>query len=192
MKYFIAIILSLFHMNAYSENGAYFNMGLHSGGDTLLTAFKSDGSSESISAGGGVSFNVGYQLDADRDGNMAYQIGLGFQDDTISASNGSASITTIPLHANMLFNISENFNAGVGILYHLSPSMRTDGFLAGYNFDFDNALGYAALFNYKIKNPQLDYVMYVGVQITSMQYVLTGASSSRDASGAALVVGMQY
>jgi outer membrane protein with beta-barrel domain len=114
-------------------------LGADFGGDTLVTAFFTDGSSRTIRANEGLYLGAGASfLNEARDLELELTINYKFR--TIHASNGDIDWTSWPIDA-LAFHRWPKFRLGGGLTYHVNPKIEGSGAASGIDADFDNALG---------------------------------------------------
>lgn len=155
--------------------------GLHAGGDTLVTATFTDGSTETIDAGEGLSLAIGARFDiAD---NLEMAITYGIKTAGISAQNGSIDWTRNPLNAILLYKM-DNWRFGGGLTYHMSPVLEGDGFAAG-KVDFEDALGTLIDMRYFFGESA-----YVGGRATFIDYKVKNGSTSVNGNSIGVIVGI--
>lgn len=144
MKRFLTIgaaaLLASGAVMAQSSARGVLGLGLTTGGDTLATVVFTDGSTESIKAGGLVHVFGGVEFRASQQVTM--QINGGYQvDDTSGASNGSLRFSRYPIEVLAHYQINPAFRLGGGARFVTSPKIRGSGVLSGTNLDFDNTTG---------------------------------------------------
>lgn len=111
LKKVIVVIGFLLLSNQASATDVFLQGGLHFGGDTLVTAVFTDGSSESLKAGGLLSGALGIETDISESVYMKLSAGLKF--DTILAENTDVFFERYPLEA-LFFYRNENIHIGAG------------------------------------------------------------------------------
>ena len=110
------------------------------GGDKLVSATYTDGSSDSISAGGGLHIfgGVDYRLND----TISLQSTLGYHfDSTKQASNGSAKFSRIPLELLAYYHFNDAFRFGGGLRIVSSPKLEGGGIASNINTSFANTVG---------------------------------------------------
>jgi hypothetical protein len=163
----------------------FFEGGVHFGGDKLATAYSSSGPDQNLRAGQLLSMAVGMQtMLAD---SLQGRVSLGFKIDRITASNGNATFTRVPLEA-LLMHQSGNFMLGGGIAYHLSPKFDFNA-TPSTTVNFDDALGLVLGFDYNGKG-KFEHDWYVGGRVTLINYKVSGVSISGNSIGA--VIGYMF
>ena len=114
--------------------------GLTYGGDTLITVPFTDGSSDSLKAGGLVHLYGGaeYRLgDA-----FALQATVGYHvSDTRAAKNGSVRFTRIPVDLLALYSVNEKVRLGGGAQFVSSPELRGSGVASNVSRNYDSTTG---------------------------------------------------
>lgn len=181
----IALIISTALILASSTTQAsnlLLEAGLHFGGDELASVGFTGGDSESIEAGGLISFAAGLVSEIDEGLELRTTIGIKF--DSITASNGELDFTRYPISA-MLFKKGEVFNAGIGATYHLNPEFESSGFAGDFSASFDNAFGFVAEIDYKLGEKA-----YVGLKATIIDYEI--GSSKVDGNSFGIVIGTSF
>lgn len=113
--------------------------GLTFGGDTLVTASYTNGSSDSITAGGFVMIYGG--LDYRLDDAISFQGTLGYHVDTITAQNGDVTFSRIPLELLAYYQLNDAFRFGGGARIVNSPELKGSGIAGNINGTFDNTVG---------------------------------------------------
>lgn len=158
-----------------------FKAGFDTGGDTIVTAVFTNGSTKSLKAnellflGGGVSI-----LNDDKD--LQAELSLGIKTDSISASNGDIDFTRYPLDA-LVFYRESKFRLGGGLTYHFSPKVSGSGVAGGVDIKFKDALGVIL---------QADYLVWremsVGLRYTMLEYkTASGPAATAKSDGFGLV-----
>ncbi len=175
-----ALALCLILPSAHAASGV-FEFGVYGGGDKLAGATFTNGSSESIHAGGLLDLSVGVRFDvAD---NLETQFTIGYRFDSIDATNGSIEWTRVPLEGK-IFYLADDFRIGGGFTYHLNPTLEGDG-VATSKFDFDNATGFVF---------EVDYLgwqqVFLGLKLTSIDYEVDNITVDGNSTG--LIVGFRF
>ena len=115
-------------------------VGLTSGGDKLATAFYTDGSSDSISAGSGLMFYAG--LDYRMNDAASIQGTLGYHfDSTKAAKNGEITFSRIPLEFLAYYHVRDTIRLGGGTRMVFSPRVKGSGLANNINDSFPNTVG---------------------------------------------------
>lgn len=114
--------------------------GLTFGGDTLATVQFSDGTTDSIKAGGlahlyaGAEFKVGTA--------MAIQATVGYHvDDTRSSSNGSLRFSRYPVDLIALYSVNDRVRLGAGAQFVGSAKLAGAGVASAVAVDFQSSTG---------------------------------------------------
>jgi hypothetical protein len=163
-----------------------FKVGIDTGGDTVVTALFTNGSTKSIKANellflaGGVSI-----LNDDK--NLQAEVTLGIKLDSITASNGDIDFTRYPLDA-LVFYRESKFRVGGGLTYHFSPKVSGSGVAGGVNVNFKDALGVIL---------QADYLIWrgmsVGLRYTILDYkTSSGPSRTVNSDGFGVAFSMYF
>ena len=150
--------------------------GLTVGGDKLGTMTYSDGSTDSITAGGLLMLYGG--LDYRLNNTFSLQGTLGYHfDATKKATNGEVTFSRIPLELLAYYHISEAIRLGAGIRYVASPRIKGSGIASSANDSFDNATGVAIEGEF-MATP----ILGIKVRHVTEKYRKTGFSGSIDGS----------
>ena len=113
--------------------------GIDFGGDTLVTARFSDGSSRSIRANEGLYLGGGVSvINEARD--LELELTINYKFKTIHGSNGDIDWTSLPIDV-LAFHRWSKVRLGGGLTYHLNSSVEGTGVASGLKGDFDDALG---------------------------------------------------
>jgi len=161
-------------------------LGFDFGGDTLVTAVFTDGSSQSVKAnegiylGGGVSIVPGWY-------DMVIELSIAWKWTGVTAENGEINWTRYPLEA-LVFHRVQQFRFGGGLTYHINPKLDGSGVVGGLNVKFKDALGFIL---------QADYVIWkglaAGLRYTSIDYeVADGSAPKAKSNGAGITASWSF
>jgi hypothetical protein len=114
-------------------------MGLTYGGDKLATVDFTNGTSESIRAGGLVMLYVGAEWRFNSP--FALQATVGYHVHDTSGSNGSLRFSRYPFDLIGLYAINERVRLGGGVEIVSSPKIGSSGVLAGNSASFKGSTG---------------------------------------------------
>lgn len=187
MKSLIVCMMLLLSFSSYAEEENEssvkftFDLGVHAGGDTLVTAYFTDGSTEKIEAGDGVSIAFGAIFDLTE--NLELATTYGYKNASINGSNGSVDWTRYPLNILFLYKM-DKLRIGGGLTYHMSPKLDGDGSGSAINADFDNALGTLLDVRYFFTD-----TLYFGARATFIDYKPTGGSRSFNGDSVGITFG---
>ncbi len=112
------------------------------GGDTLATLYFTDGSSQDIDAGNGVTFSVGMLQHLSRDYGIKYAIG--WKGSWSAANNLDVQKSSIPIDIVPYYRSGQH-RFGAGLAYHVSPELYIETLGTS---EFDNASGYIVEYGY--------------------------------------------
>lgn len=116
------ILFSLTTVNAfafdYNQKQQFFAFGISFGGEELART-----SNETLEAGGGLSMLYGFNIIGR--GNFHYQVSIGFERDTISASNGNGSFEKITSDFIILKKYGKT-RFGAGLSFHFNPTFESN------------------------------------------------------------------
>jgi opacity protein-like surface antigen len=146
--------------------------GLTFGGDTLANVTYTDGTTDSIKAGGlfalygGGEFRVG---DA-----VSLQATIGYHvDDTKAASNGSVKFSRYPVDLLAYYHLNDKFRLGAGAQFVNSPKLDGSGVASNINMSFESTTGVVLEGEY-LFNPK----MGLKVRAVTEKFKPTGSSVS--------------
>jgi opacity protein-like surface antigen len=114
--------------------------GLTYGGDTLITVPFTDGSSDSIKAGGLIQLYGGGEYRFNEQ--FALQATVGYHiNDTRAASNGSVRFTRVPVDLLALYSVTEKVRLGAGAQFVSSPELKGSGVASNVSQKYDSTTG---------------------------------------------------
>jgi len=159
-----------------------FDLGLTGGGDKLATATFSDGSTQTIRAGGLVQLGGGV-LWQPASGPVAVQSTFNYHVDDVSASNGTLRFSRYPLEILGYYTGVPRWRFGAGPRFVFSPRLKVDVPGANSTITFEDTVGAVAEAGYRFG----DY-MWVNLRLTGERYKVksidgNAVSSDSDVSG---------
>ncbi|MEJ2444312.1 MAG: hypothetical protein P8Y42_12775 [Exilibacterium sp.] len=162
------VMLGAASANALAENNWYVDFALASGGDDLAEVeveyIGGDTGDVDITAGGGFSFAAGRSFDLSENGPWEGYVSLGYKSDGVFAISGdNASFDRFPIDAMAFYRLGK-FKIGGGVTYELNPELDLDDTGLG-SFDFDNALGVMAQFDWVVSDS-----VAIGLRYTAIDY----------------------
>lgn len=169
-KFIVTVIL--FTLVSTAQARSYFEVGIESGGETLI-----ESDDYFLSAGGGFKFALGIQNEVGDYGD-SLSLALGYLGDSLDAENGSAEINALTFDAIYSIPIG-NHRFGAGASYHIGPTYEED--LVGFSpvkIDFDDALGLVLQYGYKYSNG-----FQIVVRLTNMDYEVGALSLDASSLG---------
>ena len=116
------------------------------GGDAVVTVLFTDGSTQDVNAGQGISLSVGRFIRPNA-GPFMYSAGLGYKYVTTKADNADITLTRFVLDARVDRGLPNNLWIGAGPVLHVGTQLKTDGL--GPNESYDPALGLNLRFGWK-------------------------------------------
>jgi outer membrane protein with beta-barrel domain len=158
-------------------------IGFDFGGDNLVTAQFTNGSSDSIKAGELLYLGGGASIITDSK-DIEVEVTLSYKFKNISATNGDIKWTRYPLEA-LVFYRFPKYRLGGGLTYHLSPKVSGSGVASNINGSFDDSLGFVLQGDYLITQK-----VSVGARYTSLKYKVGGASF--DGSSLGITAGYRF
>ncbi len=110
------------------------------GGDKLATVSYTDGSTDSINAGGMIEIHAGFDYRMNDDISILGTAGYHF-DITKPASNGKLTFSRFPLEMMAYLHTSDDFRIGGGTRIVLRPKLEGEGVASGLSRSFNNTFG---------------------------------------------------
>ena len=182
---FILFMSSSAHVMA--EIDIMVELGLHNGGDDLITANFTDGSSATINAGEFLALDLGVVWDM---GMLEGRVTGGWMYDSISAIDGSIDFSRFTHKFILLFKAGD-WRFGGGYAYHFNVELDGSGAASLADSEFDDALGWEAEVNYYFNES-----VYVGLVYTDIDYerlaTLGNSNKTFDASSVAFTIGGRW
>ncbi len=162
-------------------------LGIHNGGDNLVTANFTDGSNATIKTGEFLALDLGIAWDM---GIMEARVAGGWKYDSISAVDGGIDFSRFTHQFILLFKAGE-WRFGGGYAYHFNVEVDGSGEASVADSEFDDALGWTAQANYYFTEDA-----YVGLVYTNIEYdrlaTLGNSSQTFDASSIAFTIGGRW
>jgi hypothetical protein len=137
--------------------------GVDWGGNTIVVAEFSDGSTETIGAHEGFYLGGGVAVFPEAT-NLEVDLSAAFKFATIEARNGDIEWTRWPLEA-LVFYRWPRWRLGAGPVYHLAPTLDGDGVAGDLKVRFKNALGAVLQADWRITEG-----MALGARYTFLRY----------------------
>lgn len=152
-----------------------FKAGFDFGGDTMVTAVFTDGSTQTIKANEGLYLGGGGAIVNDaRD--WEFHLTLAYKFTMIDAANGDVEWTRLPLEA-LAFYRFDKIRLGGGLAYHISPRLEGSGVVGGLDVKFKNATGVVLQADWRFTD-----ALAAGLRYTVLEYdakgPFTGSSKS--------------
>lgn len=121
-------------------------LGFSAGGDDLATAKYTNGSSQTIKAGGGFYFTAGadYRLSEE----FSVQGTLNFHVDDTRATNGSITFKRFPVEVLGYYHVNDAWRVGGGLRYVSGAKLSSSGAADGIDAKFDNTVSAVAEVEY--------------------------------------------
>jgi hypothetical protein len=159
-----------------------FDFGITGGGDKLATVTFTDGSTDSIRAGGLVQFGAGF-LWQPSGGPFALQSTFNYHVDDVNASNGSLRFARYPLEVLAFYTGVPRWRFGAGPRFVFSPRLKVDVPGDNSTVTFKDTVGAVAEAGYQFGN-----YMWLNLRVTGETYKLksingTNVTSDSDVSG---------
>ena len=163
-------------------------IGIHDGGDDLITVNFTDGSSRELQAGEFLSLGAGIAWDMGSV--MEGRLSVGWKGDEVSATNGSVKLNRWTSNFMLLF-VAGNWRFGGGAAYHWDVQLEGSGDASSASADFDNAAGAIAEIDYYFNENA-----YVGLQYLNIEYdrqaTLGNSARTFDASSIGVTIGGRW
>jgi hypothetical protein len=96
------------------------------GGDPVATVTYTDGTSQDVNSGQGVSLAVGAELRPSHNSPLALRATVGYKYVTTMAENADITLTRIPLEVIGAYEFDGGFWAGAGVVHHTSVRFKAD------------------------------------------------------------------
>jgi hypothetical protein len=192
MKILIPLILLLLPALAQAMNVSPLVMtGLEFGGDKLVSAHYSDGSTSDIQAGRGIVLAGGAVIDLTETAPHAFEaeatLGVKWTS-TKAATNGEADWWRWPIEILSFYhNTEKHFRAGAGISYQIGNSLKGSKDASSLTTRFQNAAGIVFQGDYFVGEKNN---VGLGLRYTLIQYSQAGSSNS--VNGNSLGLEMTY
>lgn len=167
-------ILSALRVQAAEFKGVV-GIGLDFGGDTLVTAVYTDGSSTDVKANNGFVLNGGGVMIID-----AYetQVTVGYKFGGPAAKNGSITWDAVPVEL-IQFLRASNVRIGLGFSYHINPRLVIDIPGTSQTYNFDNALGTIAQIGWSPVNMPFS----IDLRYTAIKYRQSNVGNAEEKNG---------
>ena len=137
MRNLFLLLLSLSSQSAlafdYNQKQQFFAFGISFGGEELGRT-----ANETLEAGGGFSVLYGFNIIGNQ--NFHYQVSLGYESDSISASNGDGSFEKITSDFIMLKKVGKA-RFGAGLSFHFNPTFENSAPGSNFSNKMPNAAG---------------------------------------------------
>lgn len=189
MKYlFAAAMLFVGVLGAVTAQAATFRgvvgFGFDLGGDTLVTAVYTDGSTARVKANQGMVLNGGVVMVT---GSFETQATVGYKFGGPTAKNGSITFDVVPVEL-MGFYRTSNLRMGAGFTYHNSPKLVIDIPRTNATYKFDNALGTVVQIGWVPEKSPVS----IDLRYTAIKYKQSNIANPADISGNAVGLYMGY
>lgn len=145
------------------------------GGDNLVEVEYDDGSSEELNAGDLLDLKAGFLIDLPNYP-VTIQTTIGYHFDSITATNGDASFSRLPLDLLAFYNVNKH-RIGAGLSYHLNPELEFEFDNVDVNIDADNAIGLVVEYGYQVADRVI-----LGLRYVDIDYEFESASEEFDGS----------
>jgi hypothetical protein len=183
-------LLTLTSAHAQSQTGPavrpLLGLGLTFGGDKLASADFTDGSSDTIRAGGIFALYGGVEFRATDA--LAVQATVGYHgDSTRAATNGSIRFGRYPVDVLALYSVSEKVRLGGGVEFVNTPKLTGRGQAGDFDVRFNNATGV-------VLEGEVLFTRNFGMKAraASIKYKLDGASDKIDGSYGGLMLNYYF
>lgn len=147
---------------------AVAGLGLTFGGDDLVQAWYEDGSSEKLEAGGLIDLKFGAQY-SPKGSNYALQGTMGYHFDSMSADNGDASFSRIPLDL-IAFLKHEKHRFGAGLSYNTATELDSGGAIDFGKIKFDDATGLLLEYGYAYRPNLVFAARYLSIDYQASSF----------------------
>ena len=153
--------------------------GLEFGGGDVATVAFTDGSSQDVHAGQGISGFVGGQLRLHPQSPWSARVTAGYKYVTTKASNANIGLGRVPLEFIGSYRFGNGARVGSGLVYHTAIKLNGDGFFE--DVKFKDAVGFRVEAGWR----------WILLSYTGLDYKARNGGGSTDASsvGVNLIVG---
>lgn len=134
------------------------NGALELGGDPVATVAFTNGNSQNVNAGQGISLGLGGELSLLRKEQLRLRASLGIKYVTTAAENAHIFLTRIPLILTANWMVNKDWRVGAGIVNHQAINFNAGGI--GNNFSLRSPIGIQLEFAYK----------GIGISYTNLSY----------------------
>lgn len=124
-----------------------FDLGFEFGGDDVATVFFTNGDSQDIEAGRGVTAGVGISWMPSNDTPVDIRATIGYKYTTTAADNADISMSRVMLAVVPTYRFDGGFWLAAGAERHISTKFDADGLTD--NIEFDDATGFTLQAGYK-------------------------------------------
>jgi len=166
----------------------FAELGIHDGGDDVLTVNFTDGTSRDIQAGEFLSVGLGVAWDMGE--YLESRLYAGWLGDDVSATNGNVKLNRWTSNF-MLFLKAGGWRFGGGAAYHWDVKLDGSGDATNASADFEDAFGVVAEVDYYFTENA-----YVGLQYLNMDYdrlaTMSNSAKTFDASSIGLTIGGRW
>lgn len=160
-------------------------LGFDAGGDSLATVQFTDGSTEGLTAGGGVTV-AGGLLYVPTSIPIAIESTIGVKVDTAGASNGEVQFERLVL--DVLASVQEQgHRLGGGLTFHLATTFSCTGAIRCPDVTSKNAVG--GIMQYAYGGYSSGFVWEVGARLTFIEYEFPGGSINGSSLGVLTSIG---
>lgn len=185
-KSFVLFITINLFASSVKAADMLLEMGLHYGGDTIITVDENDGSRESLKAGEGFSIAAGMGFDINPD--MQFNLSFGVKREVVYPAEGTITFVRYPL--DMLFMQKKgNWRYGGGITAHMNPVYKSESLAGDETVEFKNAYGLLFDVRYFILQE-----IFVAGRVTWIKYKLENdpTNTSYDGSSIGVLAGFRF
>ena len=126
------------------------------GGDAVATVDFTDGSSQDVNSGQGVTLAVGGEFRPSYTSPLALRATVGYKLVTTKATNVDITLTRVPVEVIGAYEFDNGFWAGAGVVHHASVNFKVDD----ESFPFESATGPTVRVGWR----------WVAASFTSMNY----------------------
>ena len=109
--------------------GARFLVGgaLAVGGDRVAEVYFTNGNTQSVRAGQGISLDVGGEFQVPKVEKLLLRATVGYKYVTTAADNAHIRLTRVPLHFTANWMVTDHLRAGAGLAMHRGIQFKADG-----------------------------------------------------------------
>ncbi len=141
------------------------NGAIEGGGDEVATVLFTNGETQSLNAGQGISMGIGAQIQFPKAEKFLLRASIGYKYVTTQADNVHIRLTRIPLHFTANFMATEKVRLGVGFVKHAGVKFNSGGLGGDMTYKSNTGLAF-----------ELAY-LGVGISYTALKYTDEGNES---------------
>ncbi|MDO6705397.1 outer membrane beta-barrel protein [Photobacterium sp. 1_MG-2023] len=181
-----------FSAQSFAEVDFIIGAGYDIGGDTMTTAYYTDGSSTKVKSAEGLSLFGG--IDYFLQDSLKLRGTIGYKFSSASASNGEMTFSRIPVDL-LLLRGYQRHQIGAGATYHTGVEFECDvsGYYGGCDgtVDFKDSFGFLVHYEYRVPLEN-NNAFVIGARYTHIDYEVKDFDVEFDGSGFGVNLGFTF